>query len=164
MMRTRRSAAARVVPFAGVALFAAGCGWFGSADVDTLGNRAVALLESLDAQPLDGETFDVDESVVKLDEPYVSAHGIRDDHDTEATIVDLASVLQDDGFDIARNQAVDYSLGHEVLATDGELVIRSFVGAGSDHFTAYPRLDAGSYVVVVVANVGSGPAWTDVDR
>jgi hypothetical protein len=106
---------------AGVALGTSACGWFASSDAEALGHQAVTILESLGAEPYEG-----------------------------------------DRFDITSNQPVDYSLGHEILATDGRQVARSILGPGIEHVAAYPPLDDGTYVVITVANANSGPDWADV--
>jgi hypothetical protein len=146
---------------AGVALGTSACGWFASSDAEALGNQAVTILESLGAEPYEGDRFDITETNVKLDATYVATQGVHR-HDPEATIDELAAALEAEGFDITSNQPVDYSLGHEILATDGRQVARSILGPGIEHVAAYPPLDDGTYVVITVANANSGPDWADV--
>jgi hypothetical protein len=155
----------RMVIGAGVVLAAAGCGWFTStASPETLGGRAVAVAERLDAEPLRGPRFEVTVTDVKLDRPYVTVGAVRAHRGPQETVAELVAVLEADGFEVVRNEPVDYSLGHEVLATGDRLVVRAFVGAGSEQVAAYPPLEDGSYLTVSVANVDSGPEWTAVGR
>lgn len=164
-MRARRRSVWAVSVLTGVALLVSGCDLFRSGlSTSELEQRAVDLMRAMPVEPLDGADFDVTVSDVKLDEPYVSAHGVGNGTEAQEMVAALTSQLQGDGFDVHRSQPVDYSLGFEVLASDGMVVVRAQIGPGDASSAAYPPLEDGSYLAVQVANIDSGPGWTEVDR
>lgn len=145
------------------AVLLGGCGWFGGrADVDELGDVARSVLEEVDARPLEGEAFRVSVTEVKFDRPYVSVDGIRPREGPTEAIAAVSRALTDRGWRIVRQKEIDVNLGHETVATDGRLVVRALVGEGGDELAGYPPLDEGAYMAVLVANVDSGPAWSEV--
>lgn len=131
---------------------------------DELEQRAVDLLMQLPVDPLDADDFEVTASEVKLDDPYVSAHGVGDDVPAVEMTDSLLARLDADGFEIRHRRPIDAHLGYEVLASDGQLVLRAQIGPGIAGSAMYPPLDGGSYVAVQLANIGGGPGWTDVGR
>lgn len=142
----------------------AGCGRLPPAlSAEELEQRAVAVLESLPAEPI-GDDFGVTTQEVKLDRPYASAHGVGTAVGVGEMTAAVVEVLEADGVEVRHDRQVDYSLGHEVLAADRRVVIRVHLGSGSHGNAFYPPLDHGTYVAIQLANVDGGPNWTEIDH
>jgi hypothetical protein len=149
---------------AALVLVTAGCGRIPPAlSAEALEQRTVAVLERLPVDAL-GDGLEATSEQVKLDRPYASAHAVGPDVDLEAMAAAVVEVLEADGLEVLHRQPVDYQLGYEVLAADRRLVARVQLGPGIDGNVTYPPLDRGTYVTIQVANVHSGPAWTEVER
>ena len=147
-----------------VAVAAAGCGWLQPAlSAETLEQRTVAVLERLPVEPL-GEDFEVTSEQVKLDRPYATAHAVGPEVDLEELAAAVIEVAEGDGLEVQHRRPVDYSLGHEVLAADRRVVLRVQLGPGIDGNLVYPPLERGTYLAIQLANVNSGPAWTEPER
>jgi hypothetical protein len=147
-----------------VAVAAAGCGWLQPAlSAEALEQRTVALLERLPVEPL-GEDFEVTSEQVKLDRPYAMAHAVGREVDLDELAAAVIEVVEGDGLVVQHRRRVDHSLGHEVLAADRRVVLRVQFGPGIDGNLVYPTLERGTYIAIQLANVNSGPAWTEPDR
>ncbi|MGM0618893.1 MAG: hypothetical protein ACQEUI_12260 [Actinomycetota bacterium] len=147
-----------------VAVVAAGCGWLQPAlSAEALEQRTVAVLERLPVEPL-GDDFGVTSEQVKLDRPYAMAHAVGPEVDLEELAAAVIEVVEADGLEVQHRRPVDDSLGYEVLATDRRVVVRVQLGPGLDGNLAYPPLERGTYIAVQLANIDSGPAWTEPDR
>ncbi|MFO7779974.1 MAG: hypothetical protein R6V28_16610 [Nitriliruptoraceae bacterium] len=147
-----------------VAVVAAGCGWLQPAlSAEALEQRSVAVLERLPVEPL-GDDFGVTSEQVKLDRPYAMAHAVGPEVDLEELAAAVIEVVEADGLEVQHRRPVDDSLGYEVLATDRRVVVRVQLGPGLDGNLAYPPLERGTYIAVQLANIDSGPAWTEPDR
>lgn len=147
-----------------VAVVAAGCGWLQPAlSAEELEHRTTAVLEVLPVEPI-GEDFGVTSEQVKLDRPYVMAHAVGPEVDLDRLAAAVIEVVEADGLEVQHSRPVDYSLGYEVLATDRRVVVRVQLGPGLDGNLAYPPLERGTYIAVQLANIDSGPAWTEPDR
>lgn len=143
---------------------AAGCGWLQPAlSAEELEQRTVAVLERLPVEPL-GEDFEVTSEQVKLDRPYATAHAVGPEVDPEELASAVIEVLEADGLEVRHSRPVDYGLGYEVLALDRRVVVRTQLGPGIDGDLAYPPLERGTYMAIQLANIKSGPAWTEPDR
>lgn len=154
----------RVSLLAVVVVVAAGCGWLQPAlSAEELEQRTVAVLERLPVEPL-GEDFAGTSEQVKLDRPYATAHAVGLEVGPEELAAAVVEVLDADGLEVQHSRPVDYSLGHEVLATDRRVVVRVQLGPGIDGNLAYPPLERGTYIAIQLANTNSGPAWTELDR
>jgi hypothetical protein len=151
------------VAVAAVALLLAGCGLFRSAlSTSELERRTAELLDALPVEPLGGPDGDLTVTEVKLDGPYVSAHGLGRPTTIDEMRTAVTAQLEADGYQIHSSQPVAHSLGYEILAADGAAVVRAQLGTGDPDSTTYRPLEDGVYVVVQTANVDSGPDWTDV--
>lgn len=153
-----------ILTLASVTLLLGGCDLFSSGlQVSELERSTVGLLRQLPVEPLGGPDFDVTTTEVKLDAPYVSAHGVGRDSDVDQLVAALTAQLQADGFEVISSGPIDHIHGFEVLASDGVVVVRAQLGAGDAGSAIYPPLQDGAYLVVQMANTRSGPDWTDVN-
>ena len=136
------------------------CGLWGGADEEEL--RAVlgpAVEEVVDEYNggLEMHTMDT-----KFGHPYVRGSGQRQHGDADDAVAALQEHLGD-SWEVVTDRPVDFSLGHETVLTDDELVIRMLAGEGGGGLEQFPALDDGVHVSLSIANEGADLDWADID-